>query len=344
MTILDQLRRCGAVLLTGLLLAGVGGLTPARAAMDHYLTQTVDPKTGVITFVIKAFQGTTGVAYELKYRARSGYAGMFGSDWGSSLEMRLVPMRDNTVVVVNEGNGALDQYGKATEAEFQFGLEVLTNAELGYGAGSPAERAAVKAELAKSREYRLAITEIYGMQPAVADEAKFNLEYYIDHPDQCCQALRRYPWFWVMEWNVGKVYFDDAHMGRLTSYEDVINASVFNYYSDGPLYTVCYVDATRNCTSRYLYFFYNEGTVIAQNQAGERVTYTKDGKGRLVSIETSAALIYRLRYDDRGNIVAMQLEQPGYAPKVMIITYDKADRVLTTAWEATGEVFGRYSY
>lgn len=339
----DRSRRLCAMLLGGLLLAGVGGLTPARAAMEHYLTQSVDPKTGVITFVVRAFQGATGVAYELTYRARSGYAGMFGSDWGSTLETRIVPMRDNTVVVVNDGNGSLNTYGRATEAEFQFGLEVLTNAELGYGAGSATERAAVKAELAKSREYRLAITEIYGMQPAVADEAEFKLEYYIDHPDQCCQLLRRYTWFWVMEWNAGKAYFDDTHRGRLTTYEDSLHSSTFNYYSDGPLYTVCYVDASRNCTSRYLYFFYNEGAVIAQNQAGERVTYTKDGKGRLISIETSAALIYRFRYDARGNIVAMQLEESGQPAKVMILTYDSANRVLTRGWEGS-DVVDRYSY
>ena len=51
---------------------------------------------------------------------------------------------------------------------------------------------------------------------------------------------------------------------------------------------------------------------------------TTGAPGRLVMIEDRSK-VYKLRYDARGNIIAMQLEQPGYAPNVMIITYDGAN-------------------
>lgn len=338
-------RRLCAALLAGLMLAGFGGLAQARAeVLPHSLTQEVDPKTGALTVTMRAFNGDTGVYYSVAYRARSGYAGMFGSDWGSNLEHRIVPMPDNTVVEVNGGNGPLRQYGQATGSQFEYGLETLVNASLGVGGGSPAERMALKIELANALEYRVATTEIYGVHGVFATGATLTSLYYIQHPAECCSTLIRLDpgWGWELKWGTAQNHLLYNEVGQIVSNRSSALGENFEYHL-GRLSAVCSMNmSTLNCLPRRISFTYLSDTLIADSETGERVTYVRNGSGRLVSVEHSNGTIYRFRYDARGNIVAILLDQP-QGKNVLIFTYDKADRVLTVGWESTG-VFARYSY
>lgn len=230
------------------------------------------------------------------YNSKSTEKGWFGFGWGSQFETFLTVAPDGTVVVHENGAGALTRFAPEQDVNPSAAADKIIEAMRKRTALTDSVASNLKQKLVNDAELRLAYSRRFGVSANLADGTVLTSN------ARGIQTLRKTKDGFVREYNDGKNEMFNNE-GQLVSIKDK------NGYTIDFEYKNAKVHAIKDSQAKQLFFeWYNDGKVKNIWSAGDKKTLYKYKGDNLIESTDVGGNTYTYEFDSNHNMVAI-----GYA-------------------------------
>ncbi|MET0272665.1 MAG: DUF6531 domain-containing protein, partial [Phenylobacterium sp.] len=269
---------------------------PTLVSSGFVAIDGVNLRNGNFSLTYPAFDRGRGVAYRRTYNSLAKGVGVFGRQWGSTFDTRLVRLGADRMVVIENGNGALVAYGDRPPGE--------TSASLELAVAAARERPA----------------DALSASPGEGDVGRLDIDPATTIGDSFCATdalYRAAQGVWRLGCNRKREVFDSE--GRVLEYMETWPGprGVGLTWAGDRLISVTATPA------RFLSFRHGARTLTVTNEANDWVRYEFDAQGRNIAVRNSDGVSYRFRYDRRSRLIDIAFVDTTHRR----ITYDEQNRV-----------------